>query len=173
MDEYQLILGLKKNCSVATDKLVNLYGDRLLGSAYLLCGNDSTAQDLVQDTFIQVLLSIKKFKMKSTLYTWMYGILLNKYRELYRKQKKAIFLPLLFDRELQNDSHFGEIDSNYLQKALQNLPFKHRQIIILRYYEDMQIDEIAICLNINKGTVKSRLHYATQKLRNVLTRKEK
>jgi RNA polymerase sigma-70 factor (ECF subfamily) len=142
------------------------HGDRLLRSAYLLCGNRTEAQDLVQETYLQAMKSGDRFRGDSAVYTWLYGILLNLCRRDFRRQKR-----LVFEEERVLGAAFqtvpaGELDrgiaSRSLELALQKLSLVHREVIVLRYYESMKIAAMASQLGISKGTVKSRLHYAVR-----------
>lgn len=154
----------------AIEKVFSLYGNRLFRAAYLLCGNESDSRDLVQETFLQALKSIKKFKAKSTFYTWIYGILLNVFRNHARKKR---FLPLSSEVSRNNPDSTVRVESRLDQERvfssiyelIQSLSSVHREVLILRYYEDMKIKEIAEITSVSQGTVKSRLYYATSFLR--------
>jgi DNA-directed RNA polymerase specialized sigma24 family protein len=67
ISENKIVDALKEGVSGAVEKVVSLHGNRLLRSAYLLPGSETEAQDLVQETFLQVMPSIKRFKGKSSL----------------------------------------------------------------------------------------------------------
>src|ERR1043166_2740030 len=77
------------------EEFIDVHGDRLLRSAYLLCGDETEAQDLVQETLIQAIKSWRGFRGESGLYTWIHGILLNLCRRYHRKRKR-----LVYDEEL-------------------------------------------------------------------------
>lgn len=175
MSDEQLIAALKAGEPGAVQNLVqgllDSYGDRLLRSAFLLCGNETEAQDFVQETFLQSMRSVHRFQGRSAIYTWLHGILLNLIRTHRRDQQR-----LVFDEELVNREVAEEIPaqpdaataSSALRTALQQLSIDHREVIVLRYYENMKIQEIAAQLNISGGTVKSRLHYAILELQKLL-----
>jgi RNA polymerase sigma-70 factor (ECF subfamily) len=171
MNDEQLVRALKDQYPGAGQELLEAYGDRLLRSAFLLCGNETEAQDLVQETFLQAIRSVHRFKGHSTLYTWLHGILLNLVRHHRRTQKRLVYDDDLLSKELAEESP-APLDtataSTALQNALQQLSTSHREVIVLRYYENMKIHEIAGHLGISGGTVKSRLHYAIQELQKFL-----
>jgi len=172
MNDPDIILALKQGQASAIDEIIHIYGDRLLRSAFLLCGNQTEAQDLAQDTLIQVLQSIQTFRGESSLYTWMHGILLNLNRRLRRQNRLEYNNDLPNQMEAPHPAETERLDletaSSAMRKALQALSPPHREIIILRYFEAMKIEKIARHLRISKGTAKSRLHYATQCLRNLM-----
>jgi RNA polymerase sigma-70 factor (ECF subfamily) len=170
MTQEQLVSALKNLDRGAQEELVNLYGDRLLRSACMLCGNETEAQDMAQETFVEALRSVHRFQQRSSIYTWLYSILLNICRHHRRKQKRIVF-----DNEagLEATAQAGEnvspldagIAASALQAGLRELTEAQREVIALRYYEDMKIHEIAHHLGLPKGTVKSRLHYAIGELK--------
>ena len=173
MDEERLITTLKGQFPGAMQELVNSYGDRLLRSAFLLCGNETDAQDIVQDTFLQAIRSVHRFQGRSTIYTWLHGILLNLTRHYHRDRKRFVYDDELIGREdSPPDDNPSQLDAgtatSALGEALRQLSTAHREVIILRYYENMKIHEIAAHLGISKGTIKSRLHYAIGDMQKLL-----
>jgi len=173
MNDPDIIVALKQGKVSAIDEIIRIYGDRLLRSACLLSGNQTDAQDLVQDTLVQVMQSIQSFRGESLLYTWMHGILLNLIRRRLRQQSRLEYNNDLPDQmeappPMETERLDLEKASSAMRKALQALSPPHREIIVLRYFEAMKIEEIARHLRISMGTAKSRLHYATQCLRNLM-----
>jgi RNA polymerase sigma-70 factor (ECF subfamily) len=173
MDEEQLIVAVKAQVPGAVEELVNTYGDRLLRSAFSLCGNETDAQDIVQDTFLQAIQSVHRFQGRSTIYTWLHAILLNLTRHYHRDRKRILYDNELVSRQVSTvDEDLGQLDdgaaSSALLKTLCRLSVPHREVIILRYYENMKIHEIASHQGVSKGTVKSRLHYAIRELQKLL-----
>ena len=173
MDEEQLVTALKGQDFAAAQELVDSYGDRLLRSAFSLCGNETDAQDIVQDTFLQALRSVHRFQGRSAVYTWLHSILLNLTRHYHRDRKRIVYDDEVAGREAAPpDENPSQLDagtaSSALWQALRQLSAAHREVLVLRYYEDMKIHEIAAQLGISKGTVKSRLHYAIGEMQKLL-----
>jgi len=172
MDEAQPVSTPMHPASLDLQELIDSHGERLLRSACLLCGDDTEAQDLVQETFVQALKSAHRFRGDSAIYTWLHGILLNLCRRHLRKQKRLVFEeePLL--KETSPPCPVDESDRDFcaagLAAALRNLSPEHREVIVLRYYEEMKIEEIARQIGASKGTVKSRLHYAVRHLEKLI-----
>lgn len=168
--ENELVNSLKIGTPGAVEKVVALHGDRLLKSAYLLCGHEGDARDLVQETFLQAMLAIKGFKGKSSLYTWLYGILLNLNRRRKRKNRGLTFPGELPDPPPSDSPDFEEqLDRqtlySHLHGSIRSLSVPHREVVILRYFEGMKIEAIAKTIGVSKGTVKSRLFYAGKQVR--------
>ena len=150
-------------------ELVVAHGDRLFRSACLLCGDQAEAQDLVQETLLQAVRSAPRFRGGSSVYTWLHGILLNLTRHYRRDRKRLVYDEELARQELprpeENPSRLDiELASTALAAALGRLTAPHREVLVLRFYEDMKIHEIAAHLGLSTGTVKSRLHYAIAEL---------
>ncbi|HEY3762981.1 MAG TPA: RNA polymerase sigma factor [Verrucomicrobiae bacterium] len=173
MDPEKLVAGLKNREPAAIEALVEEHGNRLLRSATLMCGNESTAQDLVQDTFVQALRSAHRFRGQSGLYTWLHSILLNLTRHHWRDNQKLVIdgelaeqnLPVLMNPPSISDAEYASME---LARALGRLSEPHREVLVLRYFEHMKIQDMARHLGISEGTVKSRLHYAIGEMQKLL-----
>ena len=148
------------------------HGNRLLRSAYLLCGNQTEAEDLVQETLLQALKSAHRFRGDSAVYTWLHGILLNLSRHHWRKQKRLVFDDTIALRMPCNETSDTEADREFqasrLAHAVQALSAEHREVIVLRYFENLKIQQIAKQTGASVGTVKSRLHYAVRCLEKLM-----
>ncbi|MGP8219820.1 MAG: RNA polymerase sigma factor [Limisphaerales bacterium] len=175
MDQEQLVAALRRRNPAAVQQLVDGCGERLHRSAFLLSGSESDAQDLVQETFIQALKSAHRFRGQSSVYTWLRAILLNLSRHYHRDRHWLVFDDDLARKDIPApDDGPGRLDtdaaSSALTDALRQLSGVHREVLVLRFYEDMKIHEIAAHLGLSKGTVKSRLHYAIVRMQRLLPR---
>lgn len=175
MDEEQLVQGLRSQDPGAAQELVVSHGDRLFRSACLLCGDQAEAQDLVQETLLQAVRSGPRFRGCSSVYTWLHGILLNLTRHYHRDRKRMVYDEELVCQEPapaeEKPSRLDvQMSTSALADALDSLSSLHREVLILRFYEDMKIHEIAAHLGISNGTVKSRLHYAIAEMQRRLPR---
>jgi RNA polymerase sigma-70 factor (ECF subfamily) len=158
--------------SIDLQQLADTHGDHLVRSAFLLCGDQTEAQDLAQETLLQALKSAHRFRGGSTVFTWLYGILRNLCHRHLRKQKRLVLREELLLHEAAPPNTDSGTDQEYcaarLAQALQELSPEHREAILLRYYEGLKIDEIAAHTGVSQGTVKSRLHYASRRLQELL-----
>lgn len=132
--------------------------------AYSYVRNKENALDIVQDSILKALKSIDRLDGISYLKTWFYRIIVNTSIDFIRKQQRItvmdndildVHLPRLEDK-------FNDLD---LQDAISQLPLKYKSLIILRFFEDLIIDEIAVIMDENVNTVKTRLYAALKKLR--------
>jgi RNA polymerase sigma-70 factor (ECF subfamily) len=173
MDEQKLAEALRNQKPEAVQELVRAYGDRLLRSAFLLCGSETDAEDLVQETFLQAIRGVHRFGGRSTFYTWLHAILLNLSRHYHRERKRLVYddgvaegaVVDLGESPLSSDL---EVSKGSLDEALGRLSGPHREVLELRYYEELKISDIAERLGVSKGTVKSRLHYALAEMQKLL-----
>jgi RNA polymerase sigma-70 factor (ECF subfamily) len=175
VDEEQLVAALRGLDPEALGQMVDSLGDRLLRSAFLLCGNENEAQDLVQETFLQALRTAYRFRGKSRVYTWLHGILLNLSRHYHRDRKRIVYDEQLARRDTASTEDKSivadfALASAAMQKALRQLSESHREVVVLRFFENMKIEEIAAHLGTARGTVKSRLHYALQQMQKLIPR---
>jgi RNA polymerase sigma-70 factor (ECF subfamily) len=168
--EKDVVYALREGIPGAVENMVKLFGDRLLKSSYLLCGNEANARDLVQETFLQAMQAIRRFKEKSSFYTWLYGILLNLNRRRIRNDRRLTFPGELPEPPNSHSPDFEfQMDRqtiySHLHRIIQSLSTPHREVVILRYFDGLKIEEISNVLSISKGTVKSRLFYAGEQIR--------
>ncbi len=128
--------------------------------AYSYVKNESDALDIVQESAYKVLKEIRKLKNESLLSTWIYRIVINTSIDLIRKRNKETVS--IYDLEIPHEDRYQEDDPNDLISFLNE---EERTIVILKYFEDCKLDEIAAVLNMNVNTVKTRLYRALKKIR--------
>ncbi|MFE5321524.1 sigma-70 family RNA polymerase sigma factor [Paenibacillus sp. NPDC056579] len=132
--------------------------------AFSYVKNEENALDVVQDSIHKALSSLETLKSEGSMKGWFYRIVVNTSLDFLRKQKK---IQLMDDKTLELcspliEDAYHDID---LEKALEELPHNFRTVVILRYFEDLKIEEIAEVMNENISTVKTRLYQALRKLR--------
>lgn len=166
---------IRKNSDCGAERLVSEYGNRLYAAALLLCSNGQDAEDLTFRTLNQAIRKIKTFDPSRNFYTWLYTIMLNFRRmDLRRKRTSVISVGSTADLpEVATDGFAEKLEhsgDDKLTAALAALPPQLRETVVLRYYEEKTLDEIAAILQVPPGTVKSRLHNARAVLNDFLTR---
>ncbi len=132
--------------------------------AYSYVKNVDDALDIVQDSIYKAISAKDSLKDSSYLKTWFYRILINSALDFLRKHKKIVVI----DEETMSGLDSGTIDKYQnldLQRALDELPDYYRSIIVLRYFEDLKIKEVAEILDVNINTVKTHLYKALKTLR--------
>ena len=167
----------------AYEELVRRYQGRIYGLVYNMTSNKEDAEDLVQDVFVKAYKSLDKFQGKSSFYTWVYRIAVNRTINFIKRGKKKRTLSLN-DTEsgIERDPAYVELSSKEspirdasiseikekLNEALQKLSEKHRTVVVLHDIQGVPHDEIGKMLGCSSGTVRSRLFYARQQLQNEL-----
>jgi RNA polymerase sigma-70 factor (ECF subfamily) len=161
----------------AFEVLVNKYMKDAYFIALGFVGNREDAQDLSQEAFVRAYRHIKSVKPDRKFFPWFYQILKNLCISHLRKRKlrQANSLDVEGCPEVQATDCFSpdEIaDRNELKdrvwQAIAKLDEKHREVIILRHFQNMSYDQIAEALFCNKGTITSRLYYARKRLEELL-----
>jgi len=153
--------------------IIDAYHDKIFRSASMLLMNRHEAEDLTQDVFLAAIKSYGRFRGDSSVYTWLYKIMLNLFRK--RRSRNRLlqwsfnngdgqaedFQVLFADTADAPDEVAQRIErSRRIADVLKHLSAKHREVVLLRFYEDKSYREIADIVGCSEGTVKSRLHHA-------------
>ena len=138
--------------------------------AYSYVRNEDDALDIVHDAICKSLISISTLKNIDNIKSWIYQIVSNCAIDYIRKNKK--YVSLNEDLQELNAIKYDTYEDIDLQEALERLPEKYRVVIILRYFEDMKIGDIAQILKENENTIKTRLYNGLSKLKIELIEEE-
>ncbi len=138
-------------------------------NVYFLLSHKEGVDDLVQDIYIEVYRSIGKFHGDRSFKPWLIGIAVNQVKSFRRKN----WLHDRISKKVAENERSREkmtemitdIENDELYQTIEGLPFKLKQVIILRYLNEYSQEEVAAILQIPIGTVKSRIHAALKKLR--------
>ena len=167
-----LIADIHNDLEKGAIRLIAEYRGRLFSEAIRLCGDLTTAEDLVSRTFAKAIDNIDSYKEDVNLFGWLKTILTNLYRNDQRRAVNRNTDPvdpqLLEDTaalDWQTDEQIlRDSDSEAVRTALAQLDSKYSQVMLMRYYEDMSVKEIAAFLNKPIGTVLRRIQIAHQLL---------
>ncbi len=169
----------------AFDSIMLLYRERLYSVIYNMTFNHEDAADLSQEAFVKAFRSLKKFKGKSSFFTWLYRIGVNITLTHLKRKKTRRFLS--FDQISEENGSGKEFDKfsssesssvrntllnelhEKLNEALLKLSDKHRTIVVLYEIDGLSHREIATIMKCTEGTVRSRLHYAKIQLQSLLS----
>jgi RNA polymerase sigma-70 factor, ECF subfamily len=145
--------------------------------AMSIVGDPADAHEITQETFIAALRALPSYEERKSFKAWLYVIALNLSRSHLRKRKfieklKATTTALFrLDSQKVNSPEETVIHNekeSAIWSELNKLDERHRIVVILRYFQDLSITEISEVLNINEGTIHSRLHTARERLRHAL-----
>jgi RNA polymerase sigma-70 factor, ECF subfamily len=175
-----LIARFQQGDLYAFDLIVKRYKNQLLNFAYRFLGDRTEAEDVVQEAFLRIFRKKHAYRNIARFSTWIYTITGNLAKTELRRKKKRQFFSLsnmgFDDREYDlpdqsktpeetTDSHIRE---ELVQKAIDTLPAKFREVIILRDLQELSYDEISEIAGIPIGTVKSRVNRGRLKLQDKL-----
>jgi len=145
--------------------------------AYLLLGNADDAEDVTQEAFVRAFRALHRFEAGRPFRPWLLRITANLARNRRRSAGRYLAaLERLFRAEPDGRPTSGGLDleqkeeARALWQAVERLKAADREVIYLRYFLDLPVDETAAVLQVAPGTVKSRLHRAMGRLRDVVER---
>ena len=181
-DEQKLLMRCRRGDKQSFERIVTLYMRRAYSIALGFVGQHEDALDLSQEAFIRAYKNIKKYDPNRRFFPWFYQILKNLCFNYLKKRKELCFSQVSTTDESQIANQTADgfdpyllVERNELKesiwKAIGELDDKHREIIILRHFQDLSYNEIAEVLICNKGTVMSRLYYARRELKEILNNK--
>jgi RNA polymerase sigma-70 factor (ECF subfamily) len=132
--------------------------------AFSYVKNADDALDVVQESIYKAISTMDTLKTPGYLKTWFYRIIVNTAIDLLRKRKQVVAADddTLSLYDFSTVDHYADVD---LQKALENLPIQYRSVVVLRFFEDLKLEEIAVILDENVNTIKTRLYKSLKMLR--------
>jgi RNA polymerase sigma-70 factor (ECF subfamily) len=171
LSDEELMLSISKGDKKAFDELYVRYADALLRYfSRLLWKDREKAEDFVHDLFAKIIQKPELFDASRAFKTWVYSVANNMCKNEYKKQEVRKNTTNGIDQINVSDQHdvlketHESIFQNTYNESIQQLDSKHREVFSLRHEDGLSIKEIAEILDLNEGTVKSRLFYATKQL---------
>ena len=142
--------------------------EKLYRIGYVYTKNQGIALDVVQEAITKALENINKLRNEKYVKTWFYRILINEAIKASKNNKSFVDYDFV-EKELHSDSHENElIEKLDIYKTIQKLNKKLKTVIILRFFENLKIEEIAYITKTNTNTVKSRLYKGIEEIRKIL-----
>jgi RNA polymerase sigma-70 factor (ECF subfamily) len=171
LNEELLVLRCQEGDTEAFEELVRRWQARLWRHAWRLTGDENAAWDALQEAWLGISRGLKRLADAIAFPAWAYQIVSNKCRDLIRRERRRreaaeVYCEWMQGREQEAASSARQHAS--LREALEELSGPDRAVLSLRYEEQFDTAEIAGILGIPEGTVKSRLFYARQRLREYL-----
>jgi RNA polymerase sigma-70 factor (ECF subfamily) len=175
----------RKGDQRAFAEIVGIYKDKLYHLAYRMTGNRQEAEDVVQDAFLRVFKNLDRYDEKQKFSTWIYRIATNLCIDRLRKRRTVYSLDSESSEHdgldgysmLPSDDRTPESElllsetQRTIQQAMETLPAKYKSVMVLRYMQDLSLQEISEVLDMPVTTVKTRVHRGREFLRKKLENK--
>lgn len=181
MTEQELIHSARKGDSMAFGELMQAHQDKIYTLCYRMTGNAEDAADLTQEVFLSAWRSLSRFQEQSSFGTWVYRMATNASIDFLRREKRRQVLSMTMEED--SEERQAQVpDERYsphrlleqkearqaVVDALAALSPEHRQVLVLREMEGLSYQEIGQLLELEEGTVKSRIARARLALRDFL-----
>mgnify|MGYP001772012956 CR=1 FL=1 len=180
--EQQWVEAARQGDQSAFEQLVHLYEKRVLALTTRMCKNPADAEEAAQEAFLSAWQGLPFFRGDASFSTWLYRLASNACVDLLRREgrRQSAAGPSLNDEEVQlevpdtapspqEQAERSELRQQ-IEAGLQALTPDHRQVLLLREMHQLSYDEIAQTLDVDVGTVKSRINRGRKQLRNFLLR---
>lgn len=183
LDDKTLMVQAGQGNESAFETLVTRYQRTVYFAAYRLIHNHADADDILQETFIRLFMTLQKGTNIENLVAWLYRISINLTIDKFRKATRLKTADLETRTEEAETLHIELPDTksvspheesaaqerrSIIRQAIDTLPLQQKTVIILHYLEELKVKEIAAILDLAEGTVKSTLYQAHRKLRQKL-----
>jgi len=178
VSDIELIESANNGEQSGYQQLLLRYEDRLFRSMLGIAGCPFFAEEVVQEAFVRAFQFLESFEHRSNFYTWLYRIALNSHHTLLRKRRRTIQLESIGEQTPEMWTALKDSpperaerreDRNHVRDALGRLDQHERTILILREFDGLDYQQIADVMQLNIGTVRSRLARARASLRKELT----
>ena len=174
MKYEELIYNIQHGNKELLEKIIQKYYDDIYRFCYYKTGNASISYDLTQETFIKLIKYIGTYKHKGRLKSYLITIAINVCNTYFHQNK--VVLEDLDNNQTYNKTKLDEIEkieqNDTILQTLNKLPEKQKEVIILRYYEDLKIKDISKILDEKVPTIKSRLRQGLEKMSRYLGKED-
>ena len=183
-EERQLVQRAQSGEEAAFEELIRRHQQRVFGLVSGILRRREDVEDVVQQVFLKVFVSLKRFDQRAAFSTWLYKIPVNECWDYLRKKKVR---PLVYEADL-SEEQVSRLDGvvsadqpasssdraearDLLERMMEKLPEQDRELLVLKEVEGFSVQELAEILNLNVNTVKVRLFRARARLMDVYRRR--
>ena len=182
MDDLKIIESCLLGNTQIFSRLIDNYKNMVYNLAYRMSNNPHEAEDISQEAFLRAYQSLARFNPSYKFSTWLYQITLNIIKDRFKKKEldyvsldtpvetdDSEFYPQPADSTNNPEQIMAQKENaRAVQQAINSLPLKYREVLVLRPLQDLSYIEIVNILKIPQGTVKIRLYRAREQLRKIL-----
>lgn len=171
--EWRLVRKLRQRDTEACRELIRRHHRAVHGYLRHMGADEATAEDLTQETFTRAWQSVDRLRAAGSLRAWLLRIARNEFLQLLRRARPATRGLTALSGTADPGPGGHEVAATHerdflLRRAVRSLDMEQREVIALHYFEDLSLREVGAVLGIPQGTVKSRLHRALGRLRELL-----
>jgi RNA polymerase sigma-70 factor (ECF subfamily) len=174
ISDEELMRQIKYGEKNALDTLVRRYHSPIHAYIIRMGLEYHTAGDIVQEVFVKLIRNIESYEPTRPFKPWLYTIASNTFKDYFKKayvQRDVLASDMpetITIKDSPEDIFMLQQDRELIKGAINSLNEIHREVVVLRYYQDLKLDEISLVLSIPLGTVKSRLSNALHNLKKLL-----
>ncbi len=177
MDISRVLTGCQDGDPAAVEALVRAFRPQVYRLALSILRDPSEADEATQDSLITAIDKLDTYRREASFKTWLFAIALNTCRGRLRKRRvrDKLLRPLdiLFGRAAEESSHpeetlFRDETQSAVWRAINALDEQHREVLVLRYYHELSLNDIARVVGVTDRTIRTRLHTAHERLRVLL-----
>ena len=172
--ERLLVLRCQAGDEAAFAEIVERFGPRLHYFVRKVLGHAQSAEDVMQDVWFDVFRSVPRLVDPAAFSAWLYRVARDRaYRVLRKRRPDQQALAEIDVANAEDDSEFSADDAGQIHAALDELTAEHREVLVLRFLEEMSYEDISRVVGCPLGTVRSRIHHAKRALRRALERTDR
>lgn len=165
LSDNKLIKLANRGDEEAMNTLYFRYREWVYGLAFRLCGNREDAQEILQEVFMYFYNKFPGFELRSSLKTFLYPVVKNITISNIRKKRKIIHLDDSATQSIPDDTLNWAEEFRNLSDYLDGFSKEEKELVFLRYYDEMQLSEIADIFKVPVGTIKSRINRLLSRIR--------
>ncbi len=178
-DDHQLVRDFLSGNEQSFNLLARKYQERIYWHARRMLGDHDDAHEIVQQVLLVMHSKLKTFNYHSTLYTWIYKITATRSLNLLKKNKLKRIFNFSSDDSVENyeyENIIEDIEAKErflkMEKHLNNLPVKQRQVFIMRIYDDLPYEEISNITGKSIGALKANYFHAFRKMKELMEKND-
>ena len=156
--EEQIVVAAIRGDKLSLQQLLKQEKDKLYRMAYTYVKNEEDALEVFQQTVLKAIESIHQLKEPMYFSTWLTRICINSAITMLKKKKKLVMMDAVVERLVDNELSEDLAQRLDVADALSKLPEKYKTTLLLRFYQDFSVKQIAHILDCPEGTVKSNIH---------------
>ena len=173
-NEFELTKSFLDGDESAFNRLAVKYQEKIYWHARRMTGNHLDADEIVQEVLIVLYNKLKTFEFKSSLYTWIYTITNTRSINYLKKKNIRSFFSLddISNSKFEQNDMIDDLESKQkvekIEKVLQKLPVKQREVFIMRNFDELSYEEISQITGKNIGTLKANHFHALNKIKELV-----